>query len=96
MPPLEAGKYLFDIREACDRLREFTSGKTLAEYRSNALLRSAVERQFEIVGGSVPRFGSPGKTREQRRVAYRPGMLRGETGLGLTDSAKDHCLQRAG
>lgn len=49
----ETLKYLFDILEACRPLGEFTSGKTLADYSSDALLRSAVERQFEIVGEAL-------------------------------------------
>jgi uncharacterized protein with HEPN domain len=49
----ETLKYLFDIVDACRLLDEFTSGTTLADYNSDALLRSAVERQFEIVGEAL-------------------------------------------
>jgi uncharacterized protein with HEPN domain len=50
--PLEPKKYLYDIQEAASRIVDFTSGKTLEDYRANAMLRSAVERQFEIIGPS--------------------------------------------
>ncbi len=45
--PLEPNKYLYDIQEAASRIVGFTYGKTLDDYRANAMLRSAVERQFD-------------------------------------------------
>lgn len=50
---LEVKKYLFDIRQACERIGEFTAGKSYSDYQSEAMLRSAVERQFEIVGEAL-------------------------------------------
>jgi uncharacterized protein with HEPN domain len=49
----ETLKYLFDIAEACSLLDQFVSGKVLADYEADALLRSAVERQFEIIGEAL-------------------------------------------
>lgn len=49
----EVLKYVYDIQEACDLLGTFTFGRTFAEYRSDAMLRSAVERQFEIIGEAL-------------------------------------------
>ncbi len=50
---LEARKYLFDIQRAAALVREFTGGKTFADYEADAMLRSAVERQFEIIGEAM-------------------------------------------
>jgi uncharacterized protein with HEPN domain len=37
-------------------VQEFTAGRTLDEYKKNALLRSGVERQLEIVGEALRRL----------------------------------------
>ena len=47
---LESLKYLYDVQRAACLLRESTRGKTFADYKSDAMLRSAVERQFEVIG----------------------------------------------
>ncbi len=52
MPP-EIAKYLVDVRNACELLKEFTQGKSLDDYLADKLLRSAVERQFTIVGEAL-------------------------------------------
>jgi len=52
----EARKFLYDIQKACDHVAQFTAGRDLSEYRADALLRSAVERQFEIVGEAMSRM----------------------------------------
>ena len=50
---LECKKYLFDIERAAGLVRDFTQGKTFAEFGGDLMLRSAVERQFEIIGEAL-------------------------------------------
>jgi uncharacterized protein with HEPN domain len=52
----EAAKYLFDALHACEAILEFTHNKDLSEYSQHLLLRSAVERQFEILGEAFSRL----------------------------------------
>lgn len=49
----EVQKLLFNIRQACVLLAQFTADKSFADYSSDDLLRSAVERQFGIVSRSM-------------------------------------------
>jgi uncharacterized protein with HEPN domain len=45
--------YLWDALRATELLAEFSSGKSFADYLVDAMLRSAVERQFEIIGEAL-------------------------------------------
>lgn len=50
---LEAKKHLWDMQRTCDRIFEFTAGRRFQQYAEDAMLRTAVERQFEIVGEAM-------------------------------------------
>lgn len=49
----ESRKYVWDALQAADRIARFVAGKPFDAYKSDDLLRSAVERQFEIIGESL-------------------------------------------
>jgi uncharacterized protein with HEPN domain len=80
---LEVRKYVYDIEQASGRLREFVSGKTLDDYLSDAMLRAAVERQFEIIGEAVGKMAaldieSAGRIRNHRKlIAFRNVLIHG-------------------
>jgi uncharacterized protein with HEPN domain len=46
-------KYLSDARRAIGLLRTFTADKCYEDYLHDSLLRSAIERQFEILGEAL-------------------------------------------
>lgn len=53
----EAGAYLWDARRAADAVARFIAGRDRDDYLGDDLLRSAVERQFEIVGEALAQLG---------------------------------------
>lgn len=46
-------KRLLDALNACRAIQSFIANRTFTEYEQNQMLRSAVERQFEIVGEAL-------------------------------------------
>lgn len=83
MLPLEVRKYLFDVAQACALLIEFTNGKTFADYAASPLLRSAVERQFEVIGEALNQAlrlepGLSGRVSDTHRIiAFRNRLIHG-------------------
>jgi uncharacterized protein with HEPN domain len=79
----EVLKLLFDIREACSLIRAFVRAKTFDDYRSDAMLRSAVERQFEIIGEALRQAcqAEPALTSEisnaARIIGFRNRLIHG-------------------
>jgi uncharacterized protein with HEPN domain len=74
---LESRKYLEDVRQAVAAVTQFTAGKDFLQYQQDSLLRSAVERQFEIIGEALRRISSVDPptalriTDHKRIVAFR-------------------------
>jgi len=49
----EAKTLLLDIQNAARLIFRFTQGRSFEDYENDPMLRSAVERQFEIVGEAL-------------------------------------------
>lgn len=80
--PKDDRVYLWDMLTTAKAVVEFTKGKSLAEYVNNLLLRSAVERQIEIIGKAARRISkrrvdtSAGFTHEMEVCRVGKGVCR--------------------
>src|SRR5208337_2062793 len=80
---LESKKYLYDIASAAALVKEFIGGSNFADYTSDAMLRSAVERQLEIVGEALAQLArtDPATASQiseyQRIIAFRNILIHG-------------------
>jgi uncharacterized protein with HEPN domain len=52
----EAKKLLLDILTSCRAIQEFTAGKSFYDYEQTRQLRSATEREFEVIGEALNRL----------------------------------------
>ncbi len=53
---VELRAHLHDIFQAAQSIRGFVAGRTFKEYAADELLRSAVERKFEVMGEALNRI----------------------------------------
>ena len=68
---LESKKYLFDIKQAADLLADFTRSKSFENYQADPMLRSAVERQFEVIGEALSQLAKVDHETAERISEYR-------------------------
>ena len=68
---LESRKYLYDVQRAIALLKQFTAGKTFEDYERDAMLRAAVEREFEIVGEAVSQLAGHDESVAARISGYQ-------------------------
>ncbi|HEV8605352.1 MAG TPA: HepT-like ribonuclease domain-containing protein [Tepidisphaeraceae bacterium] len=59
------------MKSASERVGRFVEGKTFNDYLSDELLRSGVERQFEIIGEAMTRLMKLDETVAERITEYR-------------------------
>ena len=82
MPP-EVAKLLYDIQQAVRLASDFIAGKALEDYQRDPMLRSALERQFEIIGEVMTQLakldsGTAERITEHRRIiAFRNILIHG-------------------
>jgi len=55
--PRDPRAYFWDARRAVALIIEFVDDRSWVDYEADAMLRSAVERQFEIVGEALGQLG---------------------------------------
>jgi len=56
--PHKPAKLLVDVIDAGTAIQSFVAGKTPDDYRTDKMFRSAVERQFEIIGEALRRLAN--------------------------------------
>jgi len=54
--------YLWDMLSAVNAIERFVEGKSFEDYQADELLRSAVERQIEIIGEAARRVSTDFQT----------------------------------
>ena len=81
--PRSLRAYLWDIDRAADDILTFTYNKQFEEYENDAMLRAAVERNFEIIGEALaqairffPQIAGR-VTDEQQIIAFRNRLIHG-------------------
>ncbi len=83
MKPRDLRTWLHDAKEAAGRILRFMEGMTAERYRHDELVRSAVERQFEIIGEALGKAAQaepdlPNRLKALPRiVAFRNQLIHG-------------------
>lgn len=85
--PREPKAYLHDMRQAAVLIAEFTEGLDYDAYTADAMVRAAVERQFEIIGEALGQLAkldpaTAARISEHRRIiAFRNILVHGYAGV---------------
>ena len=68
---IEIRNHLWDIRNAANFILDSTAEITFEQYEENQLLRSAVERQFEIIGEATRRLANDDQSIAEKINGYQ-------------------------
>ena len=80
---LEAQTLLYDMLQAAEHIGDFTAGRSFDGYETDPMLRSAVERQFEIIGEALNKISKldPGLAEQipdyQKIISFRNALIHG-------------------
>jgi uncharacterized protein with HEPN domain len=75
--------WLWDVQQAADKIAAFVQDRDLADYLADPMVRSAVERQLEIIGEALNRLSqaAPDIVRRipdvRRAIAMRDALIHG-------------------
>ncbi|WP_247232936.1 DUF86 domain-containing protein [Telluribacter sp. SYSU D00476] len=78
----EVKKYLYDIQEAITSIKNYLGDiRDFSSYKSNKMLRRAVEREFEIIGEAMTRIEkldpSVSISRKKQIISMRNRVIHG-------------------
>jgi uncharacterized protein with HEPN domain len=68
---LDAEAFLWDIERAAAAIAEFIEGKNEQSYAESDVVRSAVERKFEIIGEALGQLARADRALAERIPRYR-------------------------
>ena len=80
---LESKKLIEDMRQGASLIIEFTTGKSFDDYAKDKLLKSGVQRQFEIIGEALKRLANTDPaaadqiTHTSRIISFRNILIHG-------------------
>lgn len=63
--------YLWDICNSADAIFSFCANSTFEDYQNNVMLRSAVERKFEIIGEALNQLSKTSQRITEKIPNYR-------------------------
>jgi uncharacterized protein with HEPN domain len=75
--------FLWDAKESADAIAEFVRGRTFDDYVADLMVRSAVERQFEIIGEALRQLEKAAPDlalrlpERSQAIAFRNVLIRG-------------------
>ena len=79
--------FLWDIQQACAAISSFVGAVDLAQYESDLLVRSAVERQLQNIGEAVSQLSKLDPAlairvpRQRQLIGFRNVLVHGYSGL---------------
>lgn len=84
---LESKKFLHDVFQAAEKISKFVANKNIGDYASDDLLKSGVERQFEVMGEALNQLSKIDRavvekvSDYQKIISFRNILIHGYTDI---------------